>query len=232
MTRPVPINHRRGELGDASQRRGVGVPLLLKGIREPFALRSVDVLERRLDRPTPRPSTGRDFALHVVRSPHDPWLRKALPEHRWKRAEVNLLRGDVAYVAADGAQVASRVWVSRTSHRDRRTGLRMGLAPDEAYSYDVQAAPAYRALGAGAFVMSQLLQDLTDVPDVDRVYGLVDQHNRASQMLLRMVFGFTMLQTVKYLRVLAWGWQVPFTDEPAFGPCSSRGRYSEPALAL
>ena len=151
-----------------------------------------------------------------------PSVERLLHRRRTERRAARFAKGDVAYVATSGGDVAAWAWVSRLpSFRCRWSGLRFTLRPDEGYLYDLWSYPAYRTAGAGAFVMRGLLDDLHQQGEVVRVYGYVLTDNRPSQVLHRIVLGFEQVQRVRAVRVLSrFAWQLPFTDDPAVGPCS------------
>jgi ribosomal protein S18 acetylase RimI-like enzyme len=131
-------------------------------------------------------------------------------------------KGEIAYVATAGPDVAAWLWLSASrSFQCHWSGLHFSLQPDEAYIYDLWSYPAYRDAGAGSFVMRGLLEDLHRQGDVARVYGYIMRENRPNQVLTRVVFGFEQVQQVKDIRVLGRrGWQLPFTAKPRTGPCS------------
>jgi hypothetical protein len=75
--------------------------------------------------------------------------------------------------------------------------------------------------------MAATLRDVQRDPAVARVYGWVDDGNRESQTLLRLVFGFAQVQRLRRLHVLRrFGWKVPGSDDPPFGPLSKAGRHT------
>lgn len=191
---------------------------------------SVDVVERDVDKPLPelRPIPGAEFRR--VTSAEAEESRDLFSGARWATAQEGFARGDEGYLALLEDRIAASVWVSRVTHRDRWSGLRLRLAPDEVYTYGLDADVRYRRLGAGAAVVAALLSDLQREANIRRVYGWIDAGNRESQALLRMVFGFTQVQTVKRARLLdRVGWQVPGSDRPGFGPVSRAGRHSAPS---
>ena len=192
-----------------------------------------DILERDMSAPPPTPRYRTTFGLHRATSPDDPRLA-VLPGDRRRLAGPRLRRGDVLYIGFAGDEVAAWVWSTKVpAHRAPWSGLRFRLAPNEAYSYDLYAAPAHRHDGAGAFVMAALLSDLHEDPACDRVYTDIGIDNRPSQMLNRMVFGFTDVQRVRCARILdRWGAKVPFSDAPHDGPCSRSGRRRPGEAAL
>ncbi len=210
-------------------------------LRRLVFVHTIDVVGRSTVQPPPPIPHAPDLVLHrlttlddvLVRAPGErvaalpallrPALSPLLQRRRERRTAERLRRGDVAYVATRDDQVAAWVWASRsTSFRCRWSGLRFHLQPDEAYLYDLWSFPAHRTSGAGAFVMHGALEDLHDSGQVVKAYGYVLRDNRANQLLTRVVFGFEQVQRVKDLRVLSrLAWQLPFTDTPPDGPCSS-----------
>ena len=187
---------------------------------------AVDVIEREIARPLPglKPIPG--FETHRVTNSQPGSWRELVPATRWKTVERNLTRGDWGYLATKDERLAGQIWVSHVSHRDPWSGLHVRLAPDEAYSYAMEVAVAYRRPGVAASMVAAMLSDLHERGPAQRVYGWVDARNRESQTLLRVVFGFTQVQTVKRVRLPRLGWQLPLSDDPRFGPVSRRGRHS------
>ena len=193
-----------------------------------FEVVSADVVERDLKRPLPqlKPIPGLEFRS-VSPTQSQGW-RDFLPRKRWRIAEVCLSRGHQAYFAMVEGDLAARIIISRAAWQDPRFGLHIRLAPDEAYAYGAEAYLPYRHLGVAAAVVAEMLSDLRADRAVERVYGWVDPRNREQQALLRIVFGFTQVQTVKRALLLRRiGWQVPGSDQPSFGPLSRVGRHSE-----
>jgi hypothetical protein len=147
---------------------------------------------------------------------------RLLARRRQRRHQARFAKGDVAYVALDGDEIAAWAWVSQQRQvRCSWSGLRFTLAPREAYLYDLWSYPEHRTAGAGRFVMAGLMRDLADNHGVTRVYGYVLRGNRVSQVLHRLVLGFEQVQQVRDLRVLStWAWQLPWTISPKEGPLS------------
>lgn len=153
-------------------------------------------------------------------------LRRAMQSRRVRRQAARFARGDVAYVASHGHEVAAWAWVSQEPQiRCTWSGLRFRLLPDEAYLYDLWCFPPYRHSGAGAFVMRGLLRDLHDRGLAERAYGYVQRDNRSSQVLHRLVLGFEQVQVVRSFRLLShWAWQLRGSGQPSDGPCSLGAR--------
>lgn len=193
-------------------------------VRRLFTVYTVDIVQRSTAQQVPSPRADANLKLHRVTSKDDVVLRRApVRRRRLRQAERALARGDLAYMAALDGEVVAWAWVSRVSHRDAWSGLTFRLKPSECYAYDLWSLPRYRELGAGAFVMAGMLRDLAEDTQLRCVYGYIDRENVGSQLLNRMVFGFSTVQTVKLAQVLnRWGWQVPGTDKPSVGPCSGR----------
>jgi RimJ/RimL family protein N-acetyltransferase len=194
--------------------------------RRLFEVVPVDIVEREVAKPVPplKPIPGAE--IHRVSATNSVGWREILPREQWKTVERFLARGDYGYLATVDGCFAGKIWVSRVSHRDPWSGLNIRLARDEAYTYAMEVEVAYRRPGVGAAVVAAMLVDLREERSAKRVYGWVDSRNRASQTLLRIVFGFTQVQTVKRLHLPRLGWQVPGSDEPRFGPVSRVGHHS------
>jgi GNAT superfamily N-acetyltransferase len=188
----------------------------------------VDVLEWRSSDDIPKPTAPEGVAIRPL-SAEDRTARQLVPQSRFKVVDSYLARGDRGYVATVGDRFAGWIWRSRVSHRDPWSGLHIRIAPDEAYAYAMWVEETHRQLGLGGVLMSRLLYDVRDDPTISRVYGWVDQRNREMQVLLRLMYGFTPVQRVLRAHLPRVGWQVPWSDEPRFGPVSRVGRHSSVA---
>jgi GNAT superfamily N-acetyltransferase len=185
----------------------------------------VDVLEWRSTDDIPSPTEAEGVAVRVL-SPEDLGARDLVPESRSKVVDSYLARGDRGYVATVDDRFCGWIWLSRVSHRDPWSGLNIRIAADEAYTYAMWVEEADRQLGIAGVLMSRLLSDVRGDPTVSRVYGWVDQRNREMQVFLRMMYGFTPVQHVLRAHMPRIGLQVPWSDEPKFGPVSRTGRHS------
>jgi ribosomal protein S18 acetylase RimI-like enzyme len=185
----------------------------------------VDVLEWRSTTKLPRAADVDGAAIHRL-SRRDATARNLLPISRLRTVDAFFARGDQGYVVTVGDRFAGWIWLSRVSHRDPYSGLRIQIAPDEAYAYAMRVEPGFRHLGIAAVLVSTLLSDAQNDPTIGRVYGWVDSGNREMQALLRMMFGFTQAQRVRRVRLTRMVWQMPWYDNPKFGPVSSVGRHS------
>jgi GNAT superfamily N-acetyltransferase len=193
--------------------------------RRLFEVLPVDVLEWRSGNEIPNPTKAEGVAIRQL-SPEDLGVRELVPKTRSKAVDSFLSRGDQGYVATAGDQFAGWVWLSRVSHRDPWSGLHIRIARDEAYAYAMSVEKADRELGIAAVLMSRLLSDVRSDRGIGRVYGWVDRRNREMQLLLRMMYGFTQVQRVWRAHGPRRGWQVPWSDDPKFGPVSRVGRHS------
>jgi RimJ/RimL family protein N-acetyltransferase len=193
-----------------------------------FELVPVDVLERDVDRPLPKLAPIPGLEIRRVADKQPAGWRELVPKSRWRVIERNLARGDVAHMATIEGDLAGMIWVSRRSHRDPWSGIHIRIAPDEAYTYAMEVDPPYRRLGVAAVVVAAMLSALQEEGRAKRAYGWVDSRNRKSQILLRVIFGFTQVQTVKRAHLLRRiGWQVRGSDRPPYGPVSRVGQHSE-----
>lgn len=95
--------------------------------------------------------------------------RDLVPKAEWRNAERSLVRGDQGYLATIDGDYARRIWASRASHRDPRSGLRIRLAPGEAYAYAIEVDARYRPLGLAAALVATTLSDLREAEEVRRV---------------------------------------------------------------
>lgn len=194
--------------------------------RRLFDVISTDLLVRDLTTPLPR---LRDAAGTVVAplAPDDTlmtWCAAVPAERRHEMAAFHR-RGDRGLVVTVDGDFAGWIWMSRVTHRDPWSGLRIRLAPDERYAYALWVEPRFRPSGVGRVLMVNMLRQLAADPSVTRVYGWVDRGNRQSQVLLRLL-GFVDAQTVRRVHVARrFGRQLPGSDLPAFGPLSADGRH-------
>ena len=186
---------------------------------------SVDVLEWRSSTEIPNPTGAEGVAIRPL-SAEELGARDVVPPSRSKAVDSFLTRGDQGYVATVGDRFAGWVWLSRVSHRDPWSGLHIRIAPDEAYAYAMRVEKADRELGIAGVLMSRLLSDVRNDRAISRVYGWVDCRNREMQLMLRMMYGFTQVQRVWRASAPRIGWQVPWSDNPKFGPVSRVGRHS------
>lgn len=213
---PAPTTRRR--------RRAAA---LVEARRRIFEVVPVDVLQWDATRPVPQPKPIAGAAVLRVPSGKALRWRELIPRERQRRVDRFLARGDEGYLATIDGRFAGWIWVSRTSHRDPWSGLQISLAPDEAYTYAMWIDAAHRRDGLAAFMVASMLSALRGDATVSKVYGWVDARNRESQLLLRMVFGFSQVQRVKRAHLLRRvGWQVRGSDEPPYGPVSAVGRHS------
>jgi len=188
-----------------------------------------DMLEWDATRAVPEPTPR--VATEVVRvDPQAPDRgREVLPTHLhgWMDRFVKL--SDIGYLAVADGEFGGWVWLRRNTHRDS-AGLRVRLAPDEAYAHSLWVPEHLRPTGVPTVLVAAMLADVRDEGRVRRVYGWVDRENRPSALLFRMIFGFTEVQQVKRFEVAyRWGGQVPFSARPRYGPLSRSGRHSDGA---
>jgi hypothetical protein len=232
-----------------------GRRLLRRAARFVFRSYTTDLLARSIADPPPEPPEDTGLVLHRLTSPADvaertptlphgqfddlevrlPWLNP-LRRARWRREVAGRFRrGDVGYVATVDGEIASWIWMSsRPDIRQAGSGLHIHLAPGDVYLYHFWAVPRHRHLGTARFVMSGVLRDLHDAdsgvePRPDgrnpQVFGFIDRPNPPNLLLLTVGFGFRMVQTVHYIRLLyTVTFQVPWSATPPDGPCSRNGR--------
>ena len=155
-----------------------------------------------------------------------PDLEARVPENLYADTRRFVARGDRGVVAlTEDRAFAGWVWISTSTHRDPWSGLTIRLAPDEAYGYALWTPPELRPKGVARALMIAMLREVYDDPQISRLYGWVDRHNRESAMLHRLL-GFKDVQEVKRVRILnRFGMQAPRTDKPRFGPLSRQGRH-------
>jgi GNAT superfamily N-acetyltransferase len=202
--------------------------LALAGVRRVVDLADSDVLEWKRGKPIPRVKPREDVA--VVRfdeRSQDAWL-EVIPPYRQKPLAGFQSRGDVGYIALVDGEFAGWLWISRVTFRDPWSGLRVRLAPDEAYSHSFYVAEAFRPKGVASVLVARMLADVKADPGIASVYCWVDRRNRKSAFVLQMGFGFSGVQKIKRLHILRrWGGQVPFSAQPRSGPMSRVGRHTE-----
>jgi hypothetical protein len=209
-----------------------GRRLVRRAARFAFRAYTRDVLARRIADPPPEQPENLGLVLHRLESVADaagktPSLSRGefedlqlhlpllhpLRRARWRRAVgERFRRGDVAYVATVDGDIAGWIWLSsRAVIRGAGTGLRIHLEPGDAYLYHFWTVPRHRHLGTARFVMGGALWDLYRAErEVDprpdrshpRVFGYIDRPNPANLLLLTVVFGFRVVETVRYVRLL------------------------------
>ncbi len=189
-----------------------------------FEVVTTDILVWEVREPPRMPRSPIDLRIEEVGAGMD-W-KAVVPRDRQRTAQPFIARrGDTGFLAFDGDTFAGWIWLSRQTHRDPWSGLHIQLARDEAYAYALWVEPAYRPKGVARALMVTMLRSVVSDPALTRVYGWVDQRNRESQMLLRLL-GFKDVQTVRRAQVLhRRGRQVPGSCRPAFGPLSRHGRH-------
>ena len=185
-----------------------------------FEVVPVDILAWEPVRRLREPRTRVPVELRRMSAGSRPEWEDLLSPERRSGAEKFLDRGDEGWMAlVDGAYVGW-IWISRVSHRDPWSGLRIRLAGDEAYAYALWVEPPQRPNGVAATLLTAMLREVRDDPALSRVYGWVDKRNRESQMLMRM-HGFKPVQEVKRLHLVSRiGLQVPRSDRPRRRPVS------------
>ena len=242
----------RSESTDPSVRR-----LARRAARFAFRPYTTDLLGRRIADPPPEQPENAGLVLHRLTSladvaertpslPHGQFddlqlhLRflNPLRRARWRREVAGRFRrGDIGYVATVDGQIAGWIWrCAGPVIRRAGSGLRIHLAPGDAYLYHFWAVPRHRHLGTARFVMGGALWDLYGAdsdaaPRLDgtdpRVFGFIDRPNPANLLLLTLVFGFQVVQTVRHIRLLyTVRVQVPWGATPPDGPCSRGGAAS------
>jgi RimJ/RimL family protein N-acetyltransferase len=176
---------------------------------------ATDVLARDLAAPI-RPRTARvPLQIHRLRDAADAVL---VPPARHSRVRTFLARGDEGFIGHVDGRFAGWVWLSRVSHRDPYSGLRIRLASDEGYAYALWVEPEDRPHGVAAALMSAMLASAAGDPGLARVFGWVDQRNRESQVLLRLL-GFERVQEVRRVHLLhRFGRAIPGTVRPRVRP--------------
>jgi GNAT superfamily N-acetyltransferase len=203
--------------------------LRLSWLRMPAQLIEIldtDLLEWDADREIPE-ARGPAEIMRIEPDGTDEW-REVIPPSRHGAIVWSRRRGDVAYVAVLDGNFAGWFWLSRSPYRRYPgSGLKVRLAPDEAYAYGLSVDEQYRPQGVAVSLIARELSDAQNDPAINRVYGWVDRRNRQSDVILRMVFGFKQAQRIRRLRLLRrWGFQVPFSARPPRGPLSRTGRHS------
>ncbi|MCW2673421.1 MAG: Acetyltransferase family protein [Frankiales bacterium] len=185
-----------------------------------------DALERDLTSGpvrVPAPAGG----VNIVRTDEGDSDSAALTPAQQRHVRPFLRRGDTGLLAMRGDDTVGWIWLSRVSHRDPWSGLRIRLAPDEGYAYDLWTEPGLRYLLLGQALVGSLLAHAQGDLGLTRVYGWVDQRNRGSDVLLRML-GFSDAQSVQRVHVLhRVGWKRRGSDCPPYGPLSRHGRHTE-----
>ncbi len=199
-------------------------------LKRVFEVVETDVLERDANAAIPHVMQPRSAGVDRIDPRQSDTWQAVVPRSSHRAVAAFRRRSDTGYLAVANGEFAGWIWVSRRTHRDPWSGLRIRLGPDEAYSYALWVPEKFRPDGVAAALVAQLLSDIRADPGISRVYGWVDRRNRESALLLRMVFGFKLTQTLRRVHVLRRvGGQVPFSARPPYGPMSRRGRHSESA---
>ena len=197
-------------------------------LRRPIEILETDLIEWDASRAVPEPKVrpGTEIVRLGPDSADENW-RQRVPSSRHGAITWSQARADTAFLAFVDGHFAGWMWLGRNSCRYPGSGLKIRLAPDEAYSYGLWVDEQYRPYGVAAALIARLLRDAQADRGVSRVYGWVDRRNRESDIVLRMVFGFKQAQRIKRIQVLRrWGRQLPFSAHPRSGPLSLVGRHS------
>jgi GNAT superfamily N-acetyltransferase len=192
-----------------------------------FEILDTDMLEWDAGAGIPESSRSDTEVMRIEPDGKEEW-RELVPRPRHNAIDWSLTRADVAYVAFVGGRFAGWVWLSRSPYRRYPgSGLKVRLAPDEAYTYGLWVDAPYRPRGVAVSLMARVLSDVKNDPGITRVYGWVDRRNRPSDVMLRVVFGFKQAQRIKRLNFMRrWGCQLPLSARPAYGPFSRAGRHN------
>jgi RimJ/RimL family protein N-acetyltransferase len=203
-----------------------------RAVRDPASVYVVDALmiefagdiDARFPEPAHLPGvTVRVFEGDDMR---DPVVRQALPADRIRFQADRERRGDICFVALLEQKPVGWLFLARATHRDPWSGLKVRLATDEIYCYDLWINSSQRRGGVARYLTQTMVRWCASQPDLSRVYAWVDRENRASQKLCKDVLGFVDCQHVSYARILnRYGVAIPFSDRPRFGPFSRRGRH-------
>lgn len=218
MTVPSPVAGRPV----AAAPRPAAKPAVRQALGKLVEIVDTDVVVWPTTRPVPRVRAdgGWDLVRVDPDTPRETWAALIPPRHHHQVRRF-LSRADIGIVASVDGRFAGWVWMSRVTHRDPWSGLKVWLAPDEAYSYALWVLEEFRPLGLAGPLMASMLSEAKKDPSLSRVYGWVDRRNRQSAVLLRMVCGFSQVQSLRRLHVLRrWGRQVPRSARPDAGPLS------------
>ncbi|HET8672118.1 MAG TPA: GNAT family N-acetyltransferase [Thermoleophilaceae bacterium] len=198
--------------------------------RHPVTIHGVDILEIDVsgdpDERFPKLDPPAGVTTQVFEDLADAALTRALPPDRLRLLPERRRRGDVFVVVFVDGEPAGWVALARQSHRDPWSGLRVRLASDEIYAYDLWVHAHYRRSGAARYLAQETLRYAAADPVPKVILCWTDEDNVASQTLMRKVLGLTQVQKARYARVFdRFGVPVPFSDRPRFGPFSRRGRH-------
>ena len=197
-----------------------------------FSVVPTDILEWQAVKAPRKPQARIPLEFMTVDATNLGDLRHEVPGPIYESSSAFVGRGDHGFVAMVEGRYAGWVWISRQTHRDPWSGLTIRLGADEAYGYALWVPEAFRPLGVPRALMLRMLGEVHEDPALSRLYAWVDKRNRESQMLLRLL-GFKDVQQVTWARALGrFGWQVPRSDKPRFGPVSTDGRHSGPLQNL
>lgn|GEM_PF-6250894 len=137
--------------------------------------------------------------------------------HRQPAFEQMLDDGKQAlFIARDGIAYGC-VWISLTSHRDRKAHEFYRVLPGEAYHYCWLLDPDHRNSRLGMLLCRQTIHHLRDL-GIRRQFGIVDLTNAASY-LVQYYFGYRECgQKVTHLYVLGTQWTVTSAYSGTLGP--------------
>ena len=205
-----------------------------RAVRDPVHIQVVDALmidfsgdlDERFPEPAPLPGVSVQVIEDMSAAEAQDMIRATLPADRMPFQAERARRGDLLFVALVDEQPVGWLFLARASHRDPWSGLKVRLAADEIYCYDLWINASHRRGGTARYLTQTMFRWCASRPDLTRLYAWVDQDNRASQKLCRHVHGMVECQHISYARVLnRFGVPIPFSDRPRYGPFSRRGRH-------
>lgn len=200
-----------------------GLSALVRKMKKVIVLHRVHVLRGPIGEPPPLPDPRHQLSLHIATDPDDEVLRRSLPAKRLPYAKGCLSRGDRAYLAFAGGELAGWSFIALRSHRDPSTGLRIRLDPGDAYSYDSWVNSTFRDRGVFRFLFGNAYIDLRANGLASTMVGYVLGSNEAA-FRASAPFGLSRVQEVSIVQVMGrWGAQVPFSERPRRGPVSRKG---------
>jgi len=166
-----------------------------------------------LDEGTP-PVTRDDLTFHWVVDPADP-LVDLVDDPSIVRAA--LARGDGVNVVTDRGLFVGRSTISFSTFREPFMGVKVHLAPGEAWVGESYTVPEFRRRGVGAFRSAAMMANLASL-GFTRVYASVEDWNAASRGMSAQS-GFRYVQDFRFMRVLRrWGLPVPRSVTPRVAP--------------
>lgn len=174
----------------------------------------------------PRQPRHDGVTFAVVAAATDPLVSSVVDPAFAPLCEEAFARGDVLHLAVgDGAVLAWRA-VTLQSHVESDLGLRIRLAPGEAYSYALWVDPDMRGRHVGEFLVVESLHAMAATLSAKTALLAIDRHNTPASGLMSKL-GYHPVDSVRCVRVLGHGHELAFTrthSSAGWSPTSRKSR--------